>query len=73
MPKAGFEAAITASERLMTAHTSDRSATATGEIFFTQPNSFLVIILQLPTQFNSKLISLQAGVPKLDPHFPLCF
>jgi hypothetical protein len=46
----------------------------THEDFFSQPNSFLTIILQLPipktrTQFNSsapKLISRQAAVPKLD-------
>jgi hypothetical protein len=39
----------------------------THEVFFAPPNSFLAIILQLPTQFNSsaaKLISRQAGVSK---------
>jgi hypothetical protein len=42
------------------------------EVFFSQPNSFLAIILQPPipkTQFNSsalKLISWQAGASKLD-------
>jgi hypothetical protein len=35
----------------------------THEVFFSQPNSFLVIILQLPIQFNSKLLYRQAGVP----------
>jgi hypothetical protein len=29
----------------------------THEVLFSQPNSFLTIILQLPTKFNSKLIS----------------
>jgi hypothetical protein len=41
----------------------------THEVFFAQPNSFLAIILQLLTQFNSstpKLLSWQAGVSKLD-------
>jgi hypothetical protein len=36
---------------------------------FAEPNSFLVIILQLPIHFNSsapKLISWQAGVSKLE-------
>jgi hypothetical protein len=37
----------------------------THEVFFAPPNSFLVIILQLPTQFNSKLLSQQAGVSQL--------
>jgi hypothetical protein len=32
------------------------------DVFFSQFNSFLAIILQLPTPFNSKLISRQAGV-----------
>jgi hypothetical protein len=39
----------------------------THEVFFSQPNFFLAIILQLPTQFSSsapKLISWQAGVSK---------
>jgi hypothetical protein len=43
----------------------------THEVILSQYNSFLAIILQLPTQFNSsapKLISWQAGVPKLDLH-----
>jgi hypothetical protein len=38
-------------------------------VFFSPPNSFLAIILQLPTQFSSsapKLISREAGVSKLD-------
>jgi hypothetical protein len=41
----------------------------THVVFFSQLNSFLAIILQLPTQFNSsapKLIYWQAGVSKLD-------
>jgi hypothetical protein len=40
----------------------------THEVFFSQPNSFLAIILQLPAEFNSsvlKLLSRQAGVSKL--------
>jgi hypothetical protein len=41
----------------------------THEVFFSQPNSFLAIILQPPTQFKScalKLISWQADVSKLE-------
>jgi hypothetical protein len=41
----------------------------THEVFYSQPNYFLAIILQLPTQFSSsapKLTSRQAGVSKLD-------
>jgi hypothetical protein len=41
----------------------------THEDFFSQTNSFLAIILQLPTEFNisaSKVISRQDGVSKLD-------
>jgi hypothetical protein len=41
----------------------------THEDVFSQPNSFLAIILQLPTQLNSKLISLQAGVSNSTLHF----
>jgi hypothetical protein len=40
----------------------------TYEFFLSRPNSFLAIILQLPTQFSSsipKLTSCQAGVSKL--------
>jgi hypothetical protein len=33
MPKAGFEAAITASEQSKTVHASDRSATGTGPYY----------------------------------------
>jgi hypothetical protein len=51
----------------------------THGVYFSQPNSFLVIILQLPvpkedsTQFNSSassLISWQAGVSTLDSPLP---
>jgi hypothetical protein len=41
----------------------------THEVIFSQPNSFLAIILQLPTQFSSSapsFITRQAGVSKLD-------
>jgi hypothetical protein len=41
----------------------------THEVFFSQPNSFHAIIQQLPNQFDSiapELISLQAGISKLD-------
>jgi hypothetical protein len=43
MPKAGFESAITASERSKTVHASDRSATATGGSLITTE-----YIMQLP-------------------------
>jgi hypothetical protein len=39
-----------------------RSLRITHEVFFAPHNSFVTIILQLPTQFNSR----QAGVPELD-------
>jgi hypothetical protein len=48
--------------------TVSQSHQITHEVSFSQPNSFLAIILQLLTQFNSSapnLISWQAGVSKL--------
>jgi hypothetical protein len=53
--------------------TLSTSLQITHEVFLAPPNFFLVIILQLPNQFNSpapKLISWQAGVSKLDSTQP---